>query len=111
MTPATTPLPIYKGAKFEHILTFYQGDTDDLLNLTGLGNFVATISHPVRDEVLVTLTVTSAYNATGTITITATAAQTDLLKLGTARLGVRDVNNNPYVASVCPVLFFSPNPA
>ena len=110
MTPATTPLPIYKGAKFEHLLTLVDDDTGLALDLTGLDPFVATISHPVRDEVLITLTVTGGDDDTGTMTITATAAQTDLLKLGTARLGMRDAQNNPYIASICPVLFFSPAP-
>ena len=107
MTPATTPLPVYKGARFEHELAFFQGDTDTPLNLTGLGDFVATFSHPARDEVLVTLTVTGPYDANGIITITATAAQTDTLKLGSVRLAIKDANDDPYVASVCPVLFFS----
>lgn len=107
MTPATTPLPIYKGAKFEHTLTFYESDSDTVINLTGLGTFTAAISHPARDEVLVVLTVTVTNAAAGTMVITATPAQTDTLKLGTVRLGLRDGQGNPYLASVCPVLFFS----
>jgi hypothetical protein len=107
MTPATTPLPIYKGAKFEHTLICYESDTDNLIDLTGLGPFSATISHAVKDEVLTVLTVTVADPSSGTMVITATPAQTDTLKLGTVRLGLRDNQGNPYLASVCPVLFFS----
>jgi hypothetical protein len=107
MNPATTPLPIYKGAKFEHTLTFYQGDTDELVDLDGLGPFAATIRHSVKDEVLLSLTVTVSALETGTVVLTATPAQTDSLKLGTVRLGLQDGQGNPYLASVCPVLFFS----
>ncbi len=107
MTPATTPLPIYKGAKFEHTLVFYESDSNTVINLAGLGPFSATISHAARDEVLVVLTATVTNAAAGTMVITATPAQTDTLKLGTVRLGLQDNQGNPYLASVCPVLFFS----
>lgn len=107
MTPATTPLTIHKGAKFEHTLTFYQGDTDELVNLTGLEPFSAVISHPIKDEVLVILTVTIDDPASGRMVLTATPTQTDSLKLGTVRLGIQDSEGNPYISSVCPVLFFS----
>jgi hypothetical protein len=107
MTPATTPLPIYKGAKFEHTLTFYETETNNLIDLSGLGPFAAVICHATRDEVLIELTVTVADPETGVMVLTASAAQTDTLKLGTVRLGVRDGQGNPYIASTCPVLFFS----
>lgn len=107
MTPATTPLPIYKGAKFEHTLTFYESDSDTLIDLSGLEPFSAVISHPIRDEVLITLGVTIDAPLSGTMVLTATSAQTDSLKLGTVRLGLRDSEGNPYLSSVCPVLFFS----
>jgi hypothetical protein len=46
----------------------------------------------------------------GQITVTGLPAQTDELDEGTVRLGIRDVQGNPYVANSVPVLFFSPPP-
>jgi hypothetical protein len=106
MTPATTPLPIYKGAKFEHALVFYESETDNVIDLSGLGPFTAVICHATKDEVLVELTVTVTAPETGAMVLTASAAQTDTLRLGTVRLGLSDGQGNPYIASTCPVLFF-----
>lgn len=111
MTPNTSVnLAIYKGAKYEHLLTFRDRATGDALDLTGLNPFTCTVSHPNRDEALITVTATNTDLANGQITITIPPADTDTLALGTARLGIRDNEGNPYVQSTVPVLFFSPPP-
>ena len=109
-TPGPLNAPIYKGAKYEHTLTFYVKGTATPVNLTGLGPFVCTVSHPKRDTILATFTVTETNLAAGQITVTGLPAQTDELDEGTVRLGIRDVQGNPYVANSVPVLFFSPDP-
>jgi hypothetical protein len=109
MQPSTTGLTVFKGAKFHHDIVFKAGGVP--VDLTGLGPFVSTFSHPTKDQVLATHTVTSDYDDTGAITVEVSAEQTGRLPLGFVRWGIRDSQNNPYVAAVCPVEFFSPPPA
>lgn len=110
MTPGILNVPIFKGAKYEHLLTFKVAGTETLVDLTGLSPFVFTISHPTKDLVLVTGTVTDTDLENGEITILATPTQTETLNLGYVRIGLRDVVGNPYLAETVPVLFFSPPP-
>ena len=110
MTPGTLNAPIYKGAKYEHLLTVREKGSGDPVDLTGLGPFVFTVSHPSRDEELITVTAADTDLANGKITVTIAATSTDTLSLGSARVGLRDVQGNPYIQSTVPVLFFSPPP-
>lgn len=111
MTPNVLTAPIYKGAKYEHLLTFYVKGTTTRVNLTGLGPFVCVFGSVNTEEVLLDLTVTEINLATGQLQITALGADTEELPLGPVRLGLRDAQNNPYVACVIQVLPFSPPPA
>jgi hypothetical protein len=110
MTPGTFTAPIYKGAKYEHLLTFRDAATGSPIDLTGLNPFVFTVSHPSRDTSLATGTVTNTDLEGGRITITLTPETTDALDLGTVRIGIRDNEGNPYIASTIDVLFFAPPP-
>lgn len=110
MTPGTLNVPIYKGAKYEHALTFYQAGTTTPVDLTGLGEFKFTVSHPTNDTVKATGTVTVTNAALGKLTITVPANQTSKLSLGTARIGLRDGQDNPYIANSVDVLFFANQP-
>jgi len=111
MTPGILDVPIYKKARFQHTLTFYQGETDNVVDLTGLTPFVCVLSHIKTNAILATLTVTETDLTGGQITITATAAQTSELTLGPVRIGLRDVNNDPYIACTLQVVPFAPDPA
>ena len=110
MTPGTFTAPIYKGGKYEHLLTLRDRATGGPLDLTGLDPFVFTVSHPSRDEALVTVTATNTDLGNGQITVTILPESTDLIAIGSARIGLRDVQGNPYIQSTIPVLFFSPPP-
>lgn len=110
MTPGTFNVPFYKGAKFEYLLTIREKGTGTPINLTGLAPFVFTISHPSRDKELITVTAANTNLAAGEITLTVPASSTDKLDLGPVRVGLRDVQGNPYLQSTVPVLFFSPPP-
>ena len=110
MTPGTLNSPIYKGAQYQHTLTIYVKGTNTPVDLTGLNPFTFTVSHPNRDEALITVTATHTDLANGEVTITIPPESTDLLALGSARIGLRDFLGNPYVQSTVPVLFFSPPP-
>ena len=112
MTPGPLSSPIYKGAQYQHTLTIYTKGSSTSVNLTGLSPFVFTVSHPKRDVILATFTVTHPGTdlANGKLTVTGSPEQTDTLDLGNVRIGLRDVQGNPYVANSVPVLFFSPNP-
>lgn len=112
MTPGTLKSPIYKGAQYQHTLTIYTKGTNTPVNLTGLTPFVFTVSHPNRDAVLATFTVTHPGTdlVNGRLTVTGLPTQTEGLKLGPVRIGLRDVQGNPYIASTVDVLFFSPDP-
>jgi hypothetical protein len=106
----TPELSIYKGAQYQHLLTFRERATGATLNLTGLAPFIFTISHPSRDEELISVTAANTNLAAGEITIIVPASSTDRLRLGPVRVGLRDVQGNPYIQSMVPVLFFSPPP-
>lgn len=110
MTPGPLTAPIYKGAKYQHLLTFIDVETGDPLDLRGLNPFVFTVSHPSRDESLITGTVANTDLANGKVTVTLDPADTDTLSLGTVRIGLRDAVGNPYVQNSVDVLFFSPPP-
>lgn len=110
MTPGTFNVPIYKGAKFEHLLTFRDKVTGTPIDLTGLNPFVFTISHPSRDKELITVTATNTDLDAGQITVTVPATSTNRVDLGQVRVGLRDVQGNPYLQGTVPVLFFSPDP-
>jgi hypothetical protein len=110
MTAGILEAPIYQGAKWEHLLTFTD-DAGDTLNLTGLNPFVFAVAHPQNDKLLLTGTVTNTNLSGGQITVTLTAAQTNTLKTGYARIGLRDNLNNPYIANRVPVICFPPDPA
>lgn len=108
-TPAVTaPFAVYRGAKFEHLLTVLQKGTDTPVNLTGLSPFVCEFVHPTKDTVLTTLTVTNTDLADGEITVTATAAQTEVLPagIGAVRIRLKDAQDNPYIAATIPVESF-----
>lgn len=108
MTPGILDIPIYKGAKWEHVLSFKVKGTQTPVDLTGLNPFAFTVSHPKKDLVPVTGTVTNTDLAGGEITISLSAEQTDSLNLGIVRIGLRDAANNPYIANPVLVEFFSP---
>lgn len=114
MNPANPHLetfPIYKGAKWQHIVRFVQTGTIDSVDLTGLGPFVATIDHGCKDEDLAdALVEVDDDPTTGLVKITLTAEQTSQLPLGHIRFGFRDALNNPYIACTVPVRYFSPAP-
>ena len=108
MNPGTFDelVAINRGTKFEHTLTFFQGQTDDPVDLTGLAPFVCTLANPRTKELLAELTVTDTDIANGQITITASEEQTAALPLGPVVLGLRDALGNPYLKDTIQVEFF-----
>lgn len=115
MTPAditgNADFTIYKGAKWEHTLTFTETATGDPLDLTDLDTFVITLSNPNSNTVLANGTVVNTNLAGGIITVSFTAAQTLALALGSVRIGLRDALNNAYIVGIVAVKPFSPTPA
>jgi hypothetical protein len=114
MTPhILTPneLPIYQGAKWSHTLTITQAGTTTPVDLTGLGPFVMEIRRVTGNGLLVSPTCTVATPANGQIAVLLTAAQTEVLPLGSVRVGLRDAQNNPYIEGETEVRRFTPNPA
>jgi hypothetical protein len=114
MTPANitniTALAIYKGAKWEHTLTFYQTGTTDPVDLSSL-TFVLTFRHPTTKAFLFNGSATLTTDGTdGKVTLLATSAQTDALPLGPIRAGMRDNEDNAYMEGVLNVEYFSPDP-
>ena len=110
MTPGTFNIPIFKGAKWEFTFLFKVTGTSTPIDLTNLGPFVATLRNPKTRVILAQGTVTSAYDATGLVTVKFTAAQTINIPLGSVSFGVRDAVNNPYIQADIPVKFFAPEP-
>jgi hypothetical protein len=112
MTPAVFNFDIYKGAKWEHTLTFKVSGTTTPINLSGLGPFVFTVTKPNTDTPIFDATITSNYDATGVMTVTIPSSLTDSLFVSQqVRYGLRDAQNNPYMVGVLTVKYFSPNPA
>lgn len=113
MTPGTTTLPFYRGAKWSHIFTFTQTDGGTAVDLTGLGPFVCEVERVDGGTTLGTATITSSYNSTGIMTIefSASVTRTFPVGTGTVRLGLRDALNNPYLIGVLDVVKFAPDPA
>ncbi len=109
LTPHSDFLAIYKGAKWEHPvqLTAPGGAP---LDLTGLTPFVFTFKKADKDTFLVNVTVTEGDITEGFLTFSLTAAQTDLLRLGPIRGGLRDNLNNAYAEGLTEVKFFTPDP-
>ena len=112
MTPGTFNIPIYKGAKWEHTLTFKQGKTNAPVDLTGLGPFVMQFKD-ASGNTLAFATIDIPTPANGQMGVTLTAAQTDDFPLGNAAVfvGLRDDNDNPYLQATLPVKTFTPDPA
>lgn len=107
MTPGTIDVAVFKGAKFEYEFAFFDDETGDPLDLTGLGPFVATFT---QGENSFDATVTSDYDNTGLVLISVDASITKDLVLGTIHFGVRDNENNPYIESILNVKRFTPEP-
>jgi hypothetical protein len=113
MTPATIrpdDMPIFKGGRWSHTLTFLQTGSDAPVNLTGLGPFVLTFKRETGDTLLLQGSTTIADAAAGKLDVLLTGAQTKTLPLGKVRMGLRDNLNNPYAQGFCNVLFFAPEP-
>lgn len=108
MTPGELDIPIYKGSKWSFTFQFIQTANGNPVNLTGAGPFVCEVKKLREDQILATATVTSDYDATGTVTITLSTAQTGGLPIGKVRMGVRDANNNPYLEGTPEVKWFTP---
>ena len=108
MTPGVLTVPISKGAKYNFTFNLVEPTTRDPIDLTGLGPFVCEVKSFAGNRLLVTATVTSAYDATGQITITMNAAQTATLPLGQVRMGVRDDDDEPYMEGTPEVVWFTP---
>lgn len=99
-------LTIYRGTKFEHLLTFVDSSSGAPLDLTGLSPFVCVLSNPRTKAKLATLTVTNTDLSGGQLTIAASESQTTDLPLGPVLLGLRDDEGNPYILDSIKVDFF-----
>jgi hypothetical protein len=114
MTPHTltaNELPIFQGAKWEHVLSFVQTGTNTAVNLTGLTPFVCEIRNPQSDTLLATPTCTVATPSNGQVTVSLAASITNVLPLKVLRIGLRDAQNNPYIQGEILVKPFTPDPA
>lgn len=118
MTPANfttcenrADLTVYRGADWEFPMDLIDDETGDPLDLTGLGPFVCHFKKPNNETVIVSATVTSNYDATGTITVKLTAAQTLLIHGEQVRCGIRNVHNKLYADGLLPVKTATPDPA
>lgn len=114
MTPYTLlpeDFPIYRGAKWSHILAF-QDTAGAALDLTGLGPFVLSFAQPSGNLIASATCTVNANPATGLVTVSLTAAQTLTFPVGTSvSAGMRDNQNNPYFQGPIPVREFTPTPA
>jgi hypothetical protein len=110
MTPSTQEIPIYRGARWEHTLIFRVKGTNALLDLTGLGPFVCEVKAAKEDDILVSATITSDYDAAGQMVLLLTASQTATLGLRAVTVGVRDSLGNPYLEWATTVRKFTPTP-
>ena len=108
MTPGELNIPISRGAKWSFAFAFVVTDTDDPLDLTGLGPFVCEVKAINANRLLATATVTSDYDDTGIVTVTLSSAQTLALPLGKVRMGLRDALDNSYLEGTPEVVWFTP---
>jgi len=108
MTPGTTDIPIFRGAKWTFRFTFEVVATGEPLDLTGMGPFVCEAKKINKDEVLATATVVSNYDDEGWVEITFSPAQTAEFPLGEIRVGLRDTDFNPLLEWVPEVKWFTP---
>lgn len=111
MTTGALNIPISRRAKWSFAFLFVVTGTNTPLDLTGLGPFVCQVRSLRKDQLLATATVTSAYDNTGIVTITLSAAQTATLPLGKVRMGLRDSQDNAYLEGTPEVVWFTPTPA
>lgn len=111
MTPGAFNIPIYRGANYAYALEFVKTDgSEDPVDLTGLGPFVAVITNAATGKVLQYGVVTSDYDATGTVAFSFTGDQTKTLPAGIVGFGIRDSLGNPYLQSEVRTEKFSPPP-
>ena len=112
MTPGTLNIPIYRGAKWEHLLSFVQDGTTTPIDLTGLGPFVMDFKD-ISGNLITTAEVTVDDPTTGEMVVTLTADQTLLFTLGGRGVtaGIRDALNNPYAQGILDVSLFTPDPS
>jgi hypothetical protein len=113
MTPYTLQpedFPIYRGAKWQHVLEMQSPDGSPL-NLTGLGPFVLEFERGNGSSLGSATCTVDADPETGFVTVLLTAAQTLALPLGDIHAGMRDASNNPYFQGTIPVRDFTPTPA
>jgi hypothetical protein len=112
MTPGTIDIPIYKGAKWEHTLTFKQSGTNTPVDLSGLGDFVMTFRNP-SGSVIINAAIDDTDAATGVLVVSLAADQTNRFTVGTdmVTVGIRDALNNPYLQATLDVRPFTPTPA
>lgn len=108
MTPGELNIPIFRGAKWSFAFEFVVVSTDTPVDLTGSGPFRCEVRDPRGDRLLATAAVTSAYDATGLVTITLTPTQTRALPTGKVRMGLRDKDGNSYLEGTPEVKWFTP---
>ena len=111
MTPGTLNIPIYKGARWAHTLTFLQSGTQTPVSISGLEPFVMTFKNEAG-YLLANALVTVMDAPNGVLSVVLTAAQTDTFPLGAgkASVGLRNNNNDPYLQATLDVLPFTPDP-
>ena len=118
MTPSNTTLKIYRGAKWDHEIRFYQSGTSTPVDLNGLDPFVMEIRKKQGGPLLLSPTYTEVDLTNGRIQFTALADDTLTLPEPAnpqspimARYGIRDSLNNPYAEGTMEIYSFTPNPA
>lgn len=102
MTAGVLNLVIYKGGAFATTLTFYATGTTTPVD-PGVGGSAALGKN--QDAPDMELTVVDTNHATGQITLTATPAQTALLKLGPVPWAYMNGDGTVYVQGVATVTF------
>lgn len=110
MTPGTTDIPIFRGARWSFRFRLEDEATGDPIDLTGTGPFVCEVKKATSDDILAIATVTSDYDDEGWFEITLEAAQTITFPLGPVRMGVRDNDVNPFLEWTPEVKWFTPTP-
>lgn len=113
MTPGILNIPIYKGAKWEHTLTFKQRGANTAVDLTGLTPLVMQFRNVISRAIIATATVTVTTPSSGVAVVLLTSDQTSRFPLGvgTVTAGIRDALNNPYAEGTLDVRAFTPTPA
>ena len=117
MTPGTTTLSFYRGARWAKTFTVKQTGTDDPIDLSGYGPFVMEIRRRKEGALLLAPTYVEIDLVNGQIAFEADAAGTDALpqppgviKPLTAYFGIRDNNNNLYVTGAALIYDAIPAP-